>query len=158
MKENLLDVLVYLFEHYIYDEPDLVRDRDTLQASLVQAGFAPAEIARSFDWLEELEQRRSDAVPGAPSSGPVRVFAPQELERLDAQGAGFVMFLEQRGVLDAVQRELVLDRVMALELAEVDLADLKWVVLMVLFNQPGHEAAYAWIEGELLEDPVESLH
>ena len=86
------------------------------------------------------------------------MFAPQELDRLETQGAGFVMFLEQRGVLDAAQRELVLDRVMALELAEVDLADLKWVVLMVLFNQPGHEAAYAWIESELLEDTLESLH
>jgi len=158
MKENLLDVLVYLFEHHLHDQPDLVRDRDTLQASLVQAGFAPAEIARSFDWLEELEQRRNEVPSGAPTRGPVRVFAPQELDRLETQGAGFVMFLEQRGVLDAAQRELVLDRVMALELAEVDLADLKWVVLMVLFNQPGHEAAYAWIESELLEDTLESLH
>ncbi len=38
--------------------------------------------------------------------------------------------------LDADQRELVLDRAMALDQDELDLDDLKWVVLMVLFNQP----------------------
>jgi Smg protein len=68
------------------------------------------------------------------------------------------MFLEQSGVLNAEQRELVIDRVMALELEEVDLTDLKWVVLMVLFNQPGQEAAFAWIESELLEDGGETPH
>jgi Smg protein len=47
---------------------------------------------------------------------------------------------------------------MALELEEVDLTDLKWVVLMVLFNQPGQEAAFAWIESELLEDGGETPH
>jgi len=38
---------------------------------------------------------------------------------------------------------------MALEQDEMDLDDLKWVVLMVLFNQPGSEAAYAWNKLEL---------
>jgi len=158
MKENLLDVLVYLFEHHLHDQPDLVRDRDTLQASLVQAGFAPAEIARSFDWLEELEQRRNEVPSGAPTRGPVRVFAPQELDRLDLDCRGFLMFLEHSGVIDADQRELVVDRVMALDQDEVDVDDLKWVVLMVLFNQPGSEAAYAWMESQMFEDEPEPVH
>ena len=46
---------------------------------------------------------------------------------------------------------MVIDRVMALEAEEIDLEQLKWVVLMVLFNQPGQEQAY-----DLLEDWVVS--
>jgi Smg protein len=65
------------------------------------------------------------------------------------------MFLEQHGVLDAHQRELVLDRAMALEQDELDLDDLKWVVLMVLFNQPGSEAALAWMETQIFGDDPE---
>ena len=35
---------------------------------------------------------------------------------------------------------------MALDTGDFDISQLKWVVLMVLFNQPGAEAAYAWME------------
>ncbi len=158
MKENLLEVLVYLFEHFIYDEPEAARDRDSLQASMVQAGFAPSGISRAFDWLDELERLRPEGAAPATGAGPVRVYATQEIDRLDTGCRGFLIFLEQQGVLDAQQRELVLDRVMALGLEEIDLEDLKWVVLMVLFNQPGQEAAYAWIESHLLESEGERVH
>ena len=158
-EESLLDVLVYLFEHYFYDEPNIAIDRDSLNAQLVQAGFAPTEILKAFNWLDELEQRRPSALmEPRVQSGPVRVYATQEVDRLDNDCRGFLMFLEQSGVLNAEQRELVIDRAMALELEEVDLTDLKWVVLMVLFNQPGQEAAFAWIESELLEDGGETPH
>ena len=63
-----------------------------------------------------------------------------------------------RPVLDADQRELVLDRAMALDQDELDLDDLKWVVLMVLFNQPGSEAAYAWMETQMFADEPEPVH
>jgi Smg protein len=157
MKETILDVLLYLFENYFYDDPDAVRDRDSLQNGLIQAGFSPAEINKAFDWLDELaNQRPTLAEPRA--NGPVRVFVDAEADRLDRECRGFLMFLEQHGVLDANQRELVLDRAMALEQEELDLDDLKWVVLMVLFNQPGAEAAFAWMENQIFGDDPEPIH
>ena len=157
MKESILDVLLFLFEHYFSDEADLLRDRDSLQAGLLQAGFSPAEINKAFEWLDALAQQRPG--PAAPrAGGPVRVYAGPELDKLDNEGRGFLMFLEQHGVLDADQRELVLDRAMALDQDDVDLDDLKWVVLMVLFNQPGSEAAYAWMETQIFADEPEPVH
>ena len=156
-EETILDVLLYLFENYFYDDPDAVRDRDSLQASLLQAGFSPTEISKAFDWLEELaNQRPTLAEPRA--NGPVRIFVEAEFDRLDRECLGFLMFLEQHGVLDADQRELVIDRAMALDQEEVDLDDLKWVVLMVLFNQPGAEAAFAWMESQMFGDDPEPAH
>jgi Smg protein len=157
MKETILDVLLFLFENYFYDDPDAVRDRDSLQNGLIQAGFSPAEISKAFDWLDELaNQRPILAEPRA--NGPVRVFVEAELDRLDRECLGFLMFLEQHGVLDGDQRELVIDRAMALDQEEVDLDDLKWVVLMVLFNQPGAEAAFAWMENQIFGDDPEPVH
>jgi Smg protein len=157
MKETILDVLLYLFENYFYDDPDAVRDRDSLQHGLIQAGFSPTEISKAFDWLEELaNQRPTLANPRA--NGPVRVYVEAELDRLDRECLGFLMFLEQHGVLDADQRELALDRAMALDQEEVDLDDLKWVVLMVLFNQPGAEAAFAWMENQMFGDDPEPIN
>ena len=158
MKETILDVLLYLFEHYFYEDPDAVRDRDSLQNGLLQAGFAPTEINKAFDWLDELARQRPMAAKPRDVAGPVRLYVEAELAKLDRETLGFLMFLEQQGIVDAAQRELVLDRVMALDQDEIDLDDLKWVVLMVLFNQPGAEAAYAWMENQMFEDEPEPLH
>jgi Smg protein len=163
MKESILDVLLYLFEHYFTEDaaPPL-GDRAALNSGplfneLTQAGFSPAEIHKAFDWLDALAEQRPDAgIPRA--DGPIRVFFGPELDKLDVQSRGFLMFLEQQGILDAGQRELVLDRAMALDQDELDLDDLKWVVLMVLFNQPGSEAAYAWMETQMFLDEPEPVH
>jgi Smg protein len=162
MKESILDVLLYLFEHYFADDADWVSGRDILASGalideLGQAGFSPAEINKAFEWLDALARQRPSAAV-ARADGPIRVYAGPELDRLDTDCRGFLLFLEQHGVLDAAQRELVLDRAMALEQDELDLDDLKWVVLMVLFNQPGSEAAYAWMETQMFLDEPEPVH
>jgi len=162
MKESILDVLLYLFEHYFTEDADLVRDRDSLRSGplfdeLGQAGFSPAEINKAIEWLDALSEQRPSASPRR-ADGPTRIYFGPELDKLDVDCRGFVLFLEQHGVLDAGQRELVLDRAMALDQDQVDLDDLKWVVLMVLFNQPGSEAAYAWMETQMFDDEPELVH
>ena len=163
MKESILDVLLYLFEHYFtndaFDHPgdDLTAQNGPLVGELTEAGFSVAEIRKAFDWLDALARQRP--APGQPRvGGPTRVFHGAELAKLDTEARGFLLFLEQHGILDADQRELVLDRAMALDQDELDLDDLKWVVLMVLFNQPGAEAAYAWMETQMFIDEPEPLH
>jgi Smg protein len=162
MKESILDVLLYLFEHYFTNDDPPVGDRDTLQngplfGELTQAGFSTAEIHKAFDWLDALaEQRPGAATPRI--DGPTRVYFGPELDKLDTECRGFLLFLEQHRILDAHQRELVLDRALALDQDQLDLDDLKWVVLMVLFNQPGSEAAYAWMETQMFIDEPEPVH
>ncbi len=77
---------------------------------------------------------------------------------MDAGCRGFLLFLEQIQVLNLETREMVIDRVMALDNAEFDLEDLKWVVLMVLFNIPGYESAYQQMEELLFEVNEGYLH
>lgn len=158
MKETILDVLLYLFENFFYDDPDAVRDRDSLQSGLIQAGFSPAEVSKAFDWLDDLASQQPAAALDPAELGPVRLWADVEELKLDQTCRGFLMMLEVNGLLDANQRELVIDRAMALDQEEVDLEDLKWVVLMVLFNQPGAEAAYAWMESQMFEGGGEAVH
>ncbi len=160
MKDNLFDVLVYLFENYLYEAPSAeiaLRDRDSLQANMLDAGFDPTEISRAFNWLDDIDQLRewgsNDKAPRV-----VRVYSPEESDRLDTDCRGFLLVLEQRGVLDATRREMVLDRLFALDMEQIDLDHLKWVVLMVLFNQPGQEAAYAWMESHLFADQETALN
>lgn len=163
MKENVLDVLLYLFEHYFYDDPAAAADHEALRhgpviQGLTEAGFSASEIHKAFDWLDGLARQRPAVDAVGADRQPVRVYVEQECARLDPDCVGFLMFLEQHGILGGAERELVLDRVMALEQEQIDLDDLKWVVLMVLFNQPGAEAAFAWVESQIYLDQPEPLH
>lgn len=158
MKENVLDLLMYLFENYIYDEPDEEPDRDSLSESLEEAGFSTGEIERAFAWLDGLAEQRKLPELGGHEQNPVRLFIGEECRRLDVNARGFILYLENVGVLDPARREMVVDRLMALETGDIDMEDVKWVVLMVLFNQPGQEANYAWMEDLMFDEEGEFRH
>ncbi len=159
MKENVFDVLIYLFEnYYMDDEQDPGPDRESLQLELNEAGFPQQEVNQAFDWLEGLATLNPLTLSAAQTGQAIRVYAGPELDRLDTECRGFLLFLEQMGILTATSRELVIDRIMALGTEDIDLDQLKWVALMVLFNQPGEEAAYAWMEDLVLDSMAGSLH
>lgn len=157
MKENVLDVLMFLFEKYYYDEPEEEPDRDSMEENLHQAGFTNSEISKAFQWLDGLAEQRHQPELKLQADRPIRVYIERELDRIDTDCRDFMLYLENIGILDAARRELVLDRLMALESSEINLEDVKWVVLMVLFNQPGQEANYAWME-DLLFDSEQEYH
>lgn len=157
MKESMFDVLMYLFENYFYDdEPQ--PDRDSLESELFHAGFTRNEIHKAFDWLEGLASSRQQAGGAIGSSHALRVFTQEEAERLDTDCRGFLLYLEQIGILGPVSRELAIDRMMALEHDEVDIETLKWVILMVLLNQPGEEEALASMEDLMFDGSLQPLH
>ena len=64
-----------------------------------------------------------------------RAYAPRELAKLDAQCRGFLLTLEQSGILNAATRELVIERALAAAGSTLSVEQLKLVVLMVLWNQ-----------------------
>ena len=60
-------------------------------------------------------------------------------------GQGFPDEDGPREILDAAAREVVIDRLMAIE-DEVDLDRVKWVCLLVMVNQPDAEEAFDHLE------------
>ena len=159
MKQTVIDILIYLFEHFVDDDLELEADRDRLRSELRDAGFDAAQVAKAFDWLQELAINRADAdgLPVAATTS-TRIYTADEEQKLDAESRGFMYFLEQAGVLDGTSRELVIDRVLALENDELEISQVKWIILMVLFNQPGQEQAFVWMEDLVMDDLNRNLH
>ena len=145
----MFDVLMYLFETYIHTEAELRVDQDKLEQDLTDAGFEREDIYQ--EGVAEPMQLASDPLS-------MRIYTPEECERLDASCRGFLLFLEQIQVLNLETREMVIERVLALDNAEFELDDLKWVILMVLFNIPGCENAYQQMEELLFEVNEGMLH
>ncbi|WP_323636511.1 DUF494 family protein [Pectobacterium polaris] len=150
----MFDVLMYLFESYIHNETEMRVDQDTLTDDLTRAGFHRNDIYSALSWLEKLADiQEGQTVPLHLANDPLamRIYTQDEALRLDAECRGFLLFLEQIQVLNLETREMIIERVMALETQEFGLEDLKWVILMVLFNVPGCENAYQQMEELLFE-------
>lgn len=160
MNENLIDVLIYIYENYMDSEESVPVDQVTLEEELLQAGFQQGEVNKAFDWLDELAWRQgtlaeySDAAPNR----SMRLFCDAEKQKIDLEIQGMLLNLEQMGILDPMSRELVIERCMAIETEELSVDDVKWVVLLVLLNQPGQENAFALMEELVYNGEPPYLH
>ncbi|MDD1606647.1 MAG: DUF494 domain-containing protein [Methylococcaceae bacterium] len=143
MKENIFDVLMYLFENYMEEEIEIFPDTDVIRTELLEAGFQQLEVNKAFDWLESLSL---EGLMQSNISPSFRIFCRQEIEKLDIECRNLIMFLEQNGILNATNREIVIDRAMALEDEDISLEKLKWITLMVLLSQPDEEIAFSRME------------
>jgi Smg protein len=155
MKEDVLEVLLFIFEHFFDDDAGFTEQEEDLVSTLEQCGFGRSEVNKALLWLDDLlDLRDQDYHPDAATTCAIRIYTSQESEKLDTDCRGFIHFMEQIGVLDCQTREMVVDRAIALEGEDVDIERLKWVVMMVLYNMPGKEGEYAWVENLDLDYPL----
>lgn len=156
MKENTLDVLFYLFDNFSdYDESG--QNREVLQGHLLDAGFPSGEISKAFDWLESLgDETEYGFVPS--SSEAFRVFSPRERRWLNPECQGYLLYLTESGVLTDETREFIIDKILVLRDIDFDLDKLKWVVLMILLNNPDMEAEYTWMDDIAMSETPPVYH
>ncbi|MFZ9708399.1 MAG: DUF494 family protein [Steroidobacteraceae bacterium] len=155
---SVLDILIYVFDRYMLtDEPE-VPEREALEEDLERAGFANDDVERALDWLADLACERHR--PSLSAAGPraMRVFTDAERSHLPADCRGYLLALERSGILSPQQREIVIERLLALQTPELDVEQLKWVVLMVLSSQPGEELACSRMEDLVFDLPPERPH
>lgn len=155
MKEDMFDVLIYLFENYLENEIEAFEDVDAIATELVHAGFNQPDVTKAFDWLESLSDENL-IIAAAPST--FRIFCDQERAVLDLDCRNFLMFLEHSKILTSDHREIVIDRAMALKNENITLEKLKWLILMVLLSQPGETNALAQMEDIVYENLPSFLH
>ena len=128
----MYDVLVYLFENC--QQADVAHDRDRVAKKLSAAGFEDSDISEALHWLAGVRAPQAEFSRLPDVRKTFRAFAPRELAKLDARGRGFLLTLEQSGILNAQTRELVIERALAASGDAVSLDQLKLIVLMVLWN------------------------
>ena len=158
MNENLVDILIYLYENYMDSSMNIPTDQAEIHQELLQAGFPGLKIDRAFQWMDELALQQGVEGYQSQAHQSIRIYTVMEQQRLDRACRGLLLFLEQNNILDQASRELVIDRAIALDTSQIDVDELKWVVLLVLLNQPGQESAFAQIEDMVYNEIPVSLH
>lgn len=130
----MFDILVYLFENYVH--ADACPEPAQLARKLTAAGFEEEEIAEALEWLSGLRQLSDGERPAHfARAGSLRIYGEDEQVRLGVECRGFLLFLENAGILDSECREMIVERALALGETEIELENLKVIVLMVLWQQ-----------------------
>ena len=133
----MFDVLVYLYETYY--RPEACPDSEALVKKLSAVGFEEEEISQALGWLTDLAESANEYADSYPKqtafSFGFRIYAQQELDVLGTEAVGFLQFLESAKVIDSLQREIIIERALAVSDTQVSLDKLKVIVLMVLWSQ-----------------------
>lgn len=156
----MFEILMFLFENYMESSGTALKaDNEVIIIELEKIGFDRYDINRALQWLDGLTKFQT-AVNDGPklTTLALRHYLPEEAERLGVEGRGLILYLEQIGILDPTTREVAIDRIMALDPREVDLGRIKWVVLLVLFNQPEKKTALILMQDMVLADAFDILH
>lgn len=154
--DSMFEVLVYMFENYL--EANIRLEQDDLMSELSAAGFDQHDIDGAFDWFSTLEKMSTQAVDGVGHLGDGhRAYTDAEMQKMTTESLSFMLFLEQAKVLNSVQRELVLDRIMALPQPEVRIEEMRMIVLMALWNQ-GRAQDYLFVEDAMFGDRSATIH
>jgi Smg protein len=132
----MFEILMFLFESYFdagsYPQPD------KLSFKLSAAGFEEEEIDEVLTWLTELQQQNPDNYPDTLNCTGQRIFSEHELTYLSDEARHFLMFAEHQQLITGVEREMILDRAVALQRENLALDKFKLVMLMVLWNRQQH--------------------
>lgn len=161
-EEKVLDVLVYVYEEFLCSEEK--NSLEFLQKKLVEAGFEDASIDHAISWLDDLSNAYSDWQEGVmlnPASGndSFRVFSEMEEQHFTRDALGLLHLLCQNGLLDSRAREWVIERAVALQPdTRLDVEQLQWVVLFVLFYYPGGERQFESFEGLFFSEDAQIMH
>jgi len=159
LNTNIIDVLVYIFENYIDSETEEEMDQILLEEDLAEAGFPEIEIKKAFNWLDELAWQQGEEVIWSQTADQAfRIYCEKEKQQIDIKTQNFLYKLEQAKILTPLNRERVIERIMAIETPDLNLEDIKWIILLVLSNQPDQDVAFAIIQDLVYNDTIKTHH
>ena len=130
----MFELLIYMFENYLSAQSKL--DFNNMSLELEAAGFDNDEIKIAFDWFTQLKVM-SDKVPlklKNRTKPKLRIYTANEIEKISPDALGFLIFLEQAQVLNDYEREIIIDRSMALNQNFISIDEIRWIVMMTLWN------------------------
>lgn len=152
----MFEVLVFMFENYFSHHATL--DNDVMEQELSAAGFDSSDITGAFDWYAEIKSRLTlPAFNYSHKDSAIRVFSNTELKKINVESIGFILFLQQANVINDMERDLIVERAMALKQQVITIEEMRWVAMIALWNE-GREKDYLFVEDALFNPQGLALH
>ncbi len=152
----MFEVLVFMFENYFANHAH--PNSDVLTEELSAAGFAYSDITGAVNWFDEMQKMlaKPSAIYCHKNSG-IRMFAESELNKISIESISFILFLQQASVINDVERDLIIDRAMALKQDKIRIEEIRWITMIALWNA-GREKDYLFVEDALFNPRGLTIH
>jgi Smg protein len=138
MKEKVVELLMYIMSEI--QENKRISDID--MKDLESKGYTQSEISAAISWIYDNVElaRREGHAPVTPAEGSRRVFHDAEKAAISTEARGFLLQLNELGLLDARDMELVIERAMMSGYEKLTVPELQEMVAAVLFAKGGGAA------------------
>lgn len=143
----MFEVLVFMFKNYFTDQGML--DDVTIEQELSAAGFEQDDILGAFSWFHDMKSMfNKPAFDYSHEKTAIRIFTATETKVINTESLGFLIFLQQAKVINDVERDLIVDRAMALNTTKLGIEEMRWITMMALWSQGRHKD-YSFVEDAL---------
>ncbi|MGA2654476.1 MAG: DUF494 family protein [Gammaproteobacteria bacterium] len=130
MKPNVLDMLIEFLADADLGE-NLPFDAYTLE-KLEKMGFDQEMIEDAYAWFHDTQDEEDMEHVNDPSPLAQRIYTPWENTLLSSSCKSLLMRLEQAGVLTMTTREIIISQMLQLDVAQMDVDQLKWLSIIAL--------------------------
>ena len=149
----MFEILMYLFESYF--DSGSYPELDKLSRKLSAAGFEEKEISDALSWLSALQQQDGEGYPAVTSHAGHRHYAPLEIQFMGEEARNYLVFAEHQKLISATEREMIIDRAVALRQEDLTADKIKLIMLMVLWDR--HQELDPLLVEELLSPLTTTL-
>jgi len=150
LKESLLDVLLYLFEHTAdqdISELELYLDSEDQNESFGLPTGLDLEKALQFVSNDKLDTLLN-------TQKPFRVFSRHEVVKICLDARQFIVVLEMLNILNARQRELIIEHAMNSHSNFVDLDEIKNISVLNFLSQSLDQTQGTYVVNSSLTDDI----
>ncbi len=152
----MFEVLVFMFENYFANHAQ--PDSEVLTIELSAAGFAQSDIYGAVNWFDEMKTMlHQPTAIYAHQDTATRMFADIELKKINTESISFILFLQQAKVINDVERDLIIDRAMALKQEHIQIEEMRWITMIALWNA-GREKDYLFVEDAIFNPRGLTIH
>lgn len=138
MNPKVLDA-VGIIGRFVSENWETMANQEELLDELQNQGFSNREISDAFRWIEKNtlgSDTDGDAETESPQvtiHPPARVLSAVESGKLTAEAHGFILRLYERGFIDPVILEDILERVVKMDIEEVGIKEIRRLTALTLF-------------------------
>ena len=158
LKEDFLDILLYLFEYYSEDPDRESGSNFEIRKHLLGAGFEENAIDHAMDWVEIFKDSSDKTKIVSPDKLSTRIFAAEEKALLDEECQNYITWLEKFGLLTPQKRELLIDKLTSIGFEPMDIEVVKALSILMLFQEPSIEVRLHSYGGEDSIDKPKTLN
>jgi Smg protein len=149
MKATIFDLLIRLFQAMGTNKQSDAEYFEYCVETLKSAGLNRKDLNHALSWLDKFSKGPHQDY--SEQRKVVRIFSEQESRKISVQGQGFLLQLLRFGAIDMQTLEHILECAMELEVSEINLNQLKWIVVMLASAEFKNQAYAEWLEHTILQ-------